>query len=218
MRNKVISVNEALNKINDNMSLMVGGFLGVGGPSTILNALANSNKKGFTIIANDTANVDAPLGKLVVNKQVSKAIVTHIGTNPETGRQLNENEMEVILTPQGTLAEQIRCGGSGIRGFYTPTGVGTEVEIGKEKKVFDGVECLLEKAIKADVALIRGSIVDKKGNVYYNKSTRNFNPMMALAADLVIVEAEKIVEIGELDPSSIVTPGELVDFIIQEEV
>ena len=155
------------------------------------------------------------MGKWVVNKVVSRVIVSHVGTNPETGRQMNEGELKVDLVPQGTLAERIRAAGAGLGGILTHTGIGTVVEERKQKLTVGGKEYLLELPLKADVALIRGSIADKKGNVYYSKATKNFNPIMATAADVVIVEAEKIVEVGELDASDVMTPSVFVDVITQ---
>ncbi len=211
--NKVITIKQAASKIEDGMSVMIGGFLGVGSPHKLIDALIEEGVKDLTIIANDTAFLEVGIGKLIANKMVKKVIVSHIGTNPETGRQMNEKETEVVLVPQGTLAEQVRAAGAGLGGVLTPTGVGTMVEEGKQKIEVDGKEYILELPIKADVALIAGSIVDKKGNVYYNKSTRNFNPLMATAADLVIVEAEKLVEVGEIDPNDVMTPSIFIDYI-----
>lgn len=215
--NKLITLEEAAGYIKDGMSIMVGGFLGTGSPCQIIDKLVAKGVKDLTIICNDTSYVDRGVGKLVVNKQVKKAIVSHIGTNAETGRQMNAGELQVELVPQGTLAERVRCGGAGLGGFLTPTGIGTLVEDGKEKISVDGVEYLLEKPLKADIAIIFGSKVDKKGNVYYNKSTRNFNPLMATAAELVIVEAEELVEIGDIDPSNVMTPSIFVDYIVKED-
>lgn len=214
---KVISMKEVLDKINDGATIMVGGFIGVGGPNTIVDGMLEKNVKDLTLIANDTVVPELGTGKLIVNKQIKKAIVTHIGTNPETGRQMNAGELEVELVPQGTLAERIRAAGAGLGGVLTPTGLGTIVEEGKQKVEVGGKEFLLEEPVKADIALIKGSKVDKKGNIYYNASTRNFNPLMAMAADLVIVEAEEIVEVGEIDPNDVMTPGIFVDFIVKGE-
>jgi acetate CoA/acetoacetate CoA-transferase alpha subunit len=215
--NKIISYKEAVDKICDGMTIMIGGFLGVGSPKGIIDALVDKNVKELTIIANDTAFPELAIGKLIVNKQVKKVIVSHIGTNKETGRQMTSGETEVILVPQGTLAEQVRAGGAGLGGVLTPTGLGTIVEENKQKVIVDGKTFLLEKPLKADISLIYGSIVDRKGNVFYNKTTRNFNPLMAMAADIVIVEAEKIVDTGEIDPHLVMTPGEVVDYIVEEE-
>ncbi|EOC99457.1 acetate CoA-transferase subunit alpha [Caldisalinibacter kiritimatiensis] len=214
---KLLSIEEAINKIEDGMTVMIGGFLGVGTPHSIVDALIQKGVKDLTIIANDTATPEIGIGKLVVNKQVKKVITSHIGTNPETGRQMNEKEIEVELVPQGTLAERIRAAGAGLGGILTPTGVGTMVEEGKQKIEANGKEYLLELPLKADVALIAGAKVDKKGNIHYNKSARNFNPLMAMAADLVIVEAEEIVEVGDIDPNDVMTPGIFIDYIVGGE-
>jgi len=211
--NKIITIEEAVSHINDGMTVMIGGFLAVGTPEKLIDALIKKGVKDLTIIGNDSGFPDRGIGKLIVNKQVKKTIASHIGTNPETGRQMNEKEMEVELVPQGTLAERVRCGGAGLGGFLTPTGLGTVVEEGKEKITVDGKEFLLEKPLRADVALIFGSKVDKKGNIYYNQATRNFNPLMATAADLVIVEAEELVEVGEINPNEVMTPSVFVDYI-----
>lgn len=212
---KIVSYEKAIANIKDNMTLMIGGFLGVGSPHGLIDAIVEKGVKDLTIIANDTAFPEIAIGKLIVNKQVKKVITSHIGTNKETGRQMSQSEIEVVLVPQGTLAEQIRSGGAGLGGFLTPTGVGTIVEEGKEKITINGKHYLLELPLKADIALIGGSIVDKKGNIFYNKTTRNFNPLMAMSADTVIVEAEKVVEIGEIDPHLVMTPGEVVDYIVE---
>ena len=168
----------------------------------------------MTLIANDTAFMDKGVGRLIVGRQVKKAIVSHIGTNPCTGKQMMANEMEVELVPQGTLAERIRCGGSGLGGILTPTGIGTIVEENKQKLIVDGKEYLLETPLRADVAFIKAKKADKAGNLIYDKTARNFNPIMAMAADLVIAEVDEIVEIGAIDPDEVVTPGILVDKII----
>jgi len=214
---KIISLELAMDKIQDGMVLMIGGFLGCGTPEIFIDELVKRNIKDLTIIANDTAFIDKGLGKLVANKQVKKVITSHIGTNQETGRQLHSGEIEVELVPQGTLIERIRCGGTGLGGVLTPTGLGTLVEEGKEKIVVDGNMFLLEKPLKADVALILGSKVDSKGNIVYSKSARNFNPLMAMAADTVIAYAENLVEVGDIDPDSVVTPSILVDYIVKEK-
>jgi acetate CoA/acetoacetate CoA-transferase alpha subunit len=214
MINKIISVNEAAEKIQNGMTIMVGGFLANGTPEKIIDILVKRNVKDLTLICNDTGFPDKGVGKMVVNKQFKKIIASHVGTNPETANQMNSGETEVELIPQGTLAEKIRCGGSGLGGFYTPTGVGTEAEAEKEKKLIDGKEYILETPLKADVALIKSSITDKKGNMIFNKSMKNFNPIMATAADVVIVEADKIVEIGEIDPEHVMCSGIFVDYII----
>ena len=212
--NKIVTVNEAISHIKDGMTVMIGGFLGCGTPHKLVDALVESGVKDLTLICNDTGFVDIGSGKLVVNKQIKKLYASHIGTNKETGRQMTEGEMDVTLIPQGTLAERIRSAGAGLGGFLTPTGVGTVIEEGKEKIVIDGKEYLLELPLKADVALILGHKVDKKGNIVYRGATRNFNTLMATAADLVIVEAENLVEVGEIDQNDVVTPGLFVDYIV----
>ncbi|WP_346914981.1 acetate CoA-transferase subunit alpha [Clostridium sp.] len=213
--NKLISIDEAVAKIQDGMTVMIGGFLAVGTPEAIIDALVKKGVKDLTIIANDTGFPDKGIGKLIVNKQVKKTIASHIGTNKETGNQMNSGEMEVELSPQGTLAERIRCGGAGLGGFLTPTGLGTIVQDGKDVITVDGQEYILEKPLKADVALLFGSKVDKKGNVYYNQATRNFNPLIATAADTVIVQAEELVETGDIDPNVVMTPYIFVDYIVK---
>lgn len=212
---KKVSIEEAISSIKDGMSIMIGGFLACGTPHRLIDALIEKNVKDLTIIGNDTSFVDRGIGRLVVNGQVKKVIVSHIGTNKETGRLMNEGLLEVDLVPQGTLAEQVRAGGSGLGGVLTPIGIGTPVAEGKDQLIIDGKPYLLEKAIKADVALIHGSIVEENGNVFYSKATRNFNPLMATAANLVIVEAEKIVSTGELDAHLVMTPGLFVDYIVE---
>lgn len=212
--NKVMSLDEAVDQIKDGMTIMVGGFLGCGTPHKIIDALAEKGVKDLTLICNDSGFTDFGVGKLVVNKQIKKLIASHIGTNRETGNQMNSGEMEVVLVPQGTLAEQVRAGGTGLGGFLTPTGLGTVVEEGKDKIEIDGVEYLIELPLKADIALLQGETVDKFGNVEYFGATRNFNPLMAAAAKVTIVEAANIVEVGELDPNDVVTPGIFVNGIV----
>ena len=211
---KLISVEEASNLIKDGMTIMVGGFLGVGSPELIIDKIIEKKIGNLTLIANDTSFPDQNYGKLIANKLVSTVYASHIGTNPETGRQMNEKESNVILIPQGTLAEQIRAGGSGLGGIITPTGLGTVVEEGKQTIEIDGKTFLVEKPLRADVALLRGAKVDKKGNVYYDAAARNFNPIMAMAADIVIVEADEIVEVGDINPNDVVTPHIFIDYII----
>jgi acetate CoA/acetoacetate CoA-transferase alpha subunit len=212
--NKLISIDEAVNMIQDGMTIMFGGFLGVKNPFRIVDALVEKGVRDITLIANDTAFPEVGIGKLIVNKQVKKLIASHIGTNKETGNQMNSGELEVELVPQGTLAERIRAAGAGLGGILTPTGLGTVVAKGKTIIEADGRKYLLEKPLRADVALIVGAKVDKKGNIRYSKATRNFNPLMATAADLVIVEADEIVEVGEIDPDDVMTPGIFVNYVV----
>jgi len=210
---KVVSIEEAISHIKDGMTIMVGGFLSCGTPHKLVDALVEKGVKDLTLICNDSGFVDSGVGKLIVNKQVKKLIASHIGTNRETGNQMNAGELEVVLVPQGTLAEQIRAAGAGLGGILTPIGIGTVIEEGKQKIEIDGKEYLLELPLKADVALILGHTVDKAGNVVYYGATRNFNTLMATAADTVIVEAENLVEVGEIDPNHVVTPGLFIDYI-----
>lgn len=215
--NKIKSIDEVLEFIKDGQTIMFGGFLAVGTPERIIDGIINKGVKDLTIICNDSGFPDKGVGKLVLNKQVKKVIASHIGTNPETGRQMHTGEMEVELVPQGTLIERIRAAGAGLGGVLTTTGLGTVVAEGKDIVKVDGKEYLLEKPLKADIAILAGSRVDRKGNVWYNKSTRNFNPVIATAADIVIVEAEKIVEVGEIEPENIMTPHIFVDYIVGRE-
>jgi acetate CoA/acetoacetate CoA-transferase alpha subunit len=216
--NKLISVEEAMKFINDGTTLMVGGFMGNGTPNILIEGVAKKGVKNLTVMCNDGAVPGVGTGLLVRNRQVKKLYATHIGLNPEVGQLMNSGEMEVELIPQGTFAERIRIGGAGIGGFLTPTGIGTSVEEGKQKMTVNGKEYILELPLHADVALIRGSIVDKLGNVFYRGTTNNFNQLMATAADIVIVAAEKIVEPGEIDPHMVMTPSLFVDYIVGGEV
>ncbi len=217
----IITAQEAVKHLQNGMSVMVGGFMGCGTPPKLIDALLESGVKDMTLICNDTAlyspdkNLVTGVAPLIVEKRFSKVIVSHIGTNRETGRQMNANELDVELVPQGTLAERVRSGGVGLGGFLTPTGIGTNVEKGKKIIEIDGKKYVLEKPLKASVALLKAKIADKAGNLVYSKSARNFNPLMAMAADIVIVEAEKIVEVGEIDPDIVVTPSIFVNYIVQ---
>lgn len=214
---KRVSIEEALKHVRDGMTIMVGGFLGVGSPEKLIDALVQKGVKDLTLICNDTAFVDRGVGKMVVAHQFRKIIASHIGTNAETGRQMTTGETEVELVPQGTLAEKIRCGGAGLGGFYTPTGVGTVVAEGKETREFNGRQYLLELPLRADVALIKAHKADEAGNLIYRRSARNFNPLMAMAAEVVIAEAENIVAIGEIDQDHVMTPGIFVNHLIKED-
>ena len=211
----VISAAEAALKLNDGMTVMIAGFLGVGTPETLVDAVLKRNVRNLTVIGNDTGTPEIGIGKLVVNRQLKKVIVSHIGTNPETGKQMHAGELEVELVPQGTLAERIRSAGFGLGGILTPTGVGTPVEIGKQVLELDGRKYLLERPLKADVALLKAYKADKAGNLIFRRSARNFNPVMAPSADIVIVEAATIVETGMIDPDEVITPGIFVDFLVQ---
>jgi acetate CoA/acetoacetate CoA-transferase alpha subunit len=211
---KIIGFKDVQQYFKDGMSIMYGGFMGFGTPDGLVLALLEHGAKNLTIIGNDSAFQKTGVGPLIANKRVKKLIASHIGTNPETGRQMIAKELEVDLVPQGTLVEQIRCGGAGLGGVLTPTGVGTIVEQGKTKLTFDGIEYLVERPLRADVAFLRAKKSDRMGNLVYERAGRNFNPIMALAADLVLVEVDEIVEVGEIDPEIVVTPAALVHKII----
>lgn len=214
MENKIITVKEAVDQIVDGSTIMIGGFLDVGSPNKIIDALIEKNVKDLTIIANDTAFEERGIGKLIVNKQVKKVYASHIGTNRETGRQMMADETEVILVPQGTLAEQMRAKGYGLGGVLTPTGVGTAVEEGKEILTIDDKKYLLEKPLGADFALIYANKADKLGNLRFHGSTQNYNNVMATAADHVIVETDELVEVGEINPDSVHVPHVFIDQIV----
>ena len=212
---KVRTLDEITAKFHDGQVMMIGGFMSAGTPETFIDAILDNGIKNLTVIANDTGFVDTGIGRLIVDKRISRLIATHVGTNKETGRQMNAGEIEYELIPQGTLAERIRSAGAGLGGFLTPTGVGTIVEEGKQKLTVDGKEFLLELPIRADIALLHAWKADTSGNLIYRGASRNFNPLMALAADFVVVSAEEIVEVGELDPDMVATPGTLVDMLIR---
>lgn len=213
---KEITLEQAVAMIKDGMTVMIGGFLGVGAPEQIVDALSKSGVKNLTVICNDTAFPDKSLGKLVVNRQIKKLIVSHVGTNPETGNQMNAGELEVEFSPQGTLAERIRAKGAGLGGVLTATGLGTLVAEGKERITVDGKEYLLEKPLGADIALLGASVADESGNLVYKGTTQNFNPVMATAADIVIAEASEVVPVGAIAPEAVHTPGIFVDYIYKK--
>lgn len=211
---EIISAREAAALIQTGDSVMMGGFLGCGTAHKCVEELVKLGTKNLTMIGNDTAMADYSYGKLIVNKQVKKLIATHIGTNKETGRQMSAGELEVELVPQGTLAERIRASRSGLGGVLVSTGIGTLVAQGKEVIKVDGKDYLLEKPLKADVALVYATYADKYGNLAYDGTTRNFNALMAMAADLVIVEVEQILD-EALDPNRVVVPYVAVDYIVK---
>lgn len=220
----IIEAAEAAKLVKEGMTVQVGGFLGCGSPDLVIAALAAAGTKGLTLVCNDTAILDEKNGKatgvapLVKNRQFSRVIVSHIGTNPETQRQMNAGETEVILVPQGTLAERVRAAGFGLGGILTPTGVGTEVEEGKQKLTIADKVYLLELPLPGDVSLVKAKRADKAGNLQYSKTARNFNPLMATASALVIAEVEEIVEVGELDPDDVHTPSIFVDYLVRAKV
>lgn len=212
--NKVISLQQAIDLIHDGDVVMIGGFLGVGSPHKLIDALVAKGTKNLTLICNDSGFPEIGVGKLVVNKQFKKIIASHIGTNKETGRQMMDGETEVVLTPQGTLAEQVRCACYGLGGFLTRTGVGTKVQDGKDIITIDGVQYLLEKPLHANVALIFANKADKYGNLSFHGSAQNFNSVMAGAADITIVECDEFID-GALNPDIAETPGVFVNYIVK---
>ncbi len=211
---KTISLEKAVAIIPDGASLMIGGFMAVGTPERVMDEIVRQGKRDLTVIANDTAIPGKGIGKLVSAKLLRKLIASHIGLNPETQRQMNAGELEVELIPQGTLVERIRCGGYGLGGVLTPTGVGTTVEGGKQRIEVNGKPYLLETALRADFALIHSFLADYLGNLGYALTARNFNPVMAMAADKVIVNADNIVPVGVISPDHIMTPAPIVDHVI----
>lgn len=214
---KFISVQETANLVKDGMTVMIGGFLGCGTAHHVVDVLVEKGVKDLTIIANDSPATGYGLSKLIDNHQVKRLIASHVGMNPNVAAQMNAGELEVWLVPQGSLAEMVRAGGGGLGAVVTPTGLGTLVEespLVHSKMTVDGREYLVMKPVHADVALINGYKVDKAGNVWYKGTARNFNSLMATAADVVICEADHVVEVGEIEPENVVTQGIFVDYIV----
>ncbi|CAH1227562.1 acetyl-CoA:acetoacetyl-CoA transferase subunit alpha [Vibrio harveyi] len=203
--------------LHDGMTIMIGGFMATGAPERLIDLLIKKDIKNITLISTDTGSPGRGSSRLIAEKRVKKLYASHIGTNPETGKQMNEGTLEVELVPQGTLAERIRSAGAGLGGVLTPTGLGTIVAENKRVIEIDGKQYLLEMPLKADLALIRGSKVDRRGNVFYSKTTQNFNPLMATAAETVVVEPEQIVELGDIEPEAVHTPSLYVDYILVED-
>lgn len=211
----IVSAKEAVSLIKDGSTVMLGGFLSCGTPDELIDALVEQNTKELTLICNDTSFPDADKGKLIVNKQAKKIITAHIGTNPESGKQMHDGDLEVELVPMGTLIEKIRAHGAGLGGVLTPTGVGTDLEKHGKTIEIDNKKFIFEKPLGADVALIYGTKVDKFGNVAFYGTTRNLNTVMATAADTVIVQADELVDC--LEPNEVVIPGLFVDYIVVRE-
>ena len=214
---KTISLKEAVALIPDGASLMIGGFMAVGTPERLVDELLLQGKRNLTVIANDTATPGRGIGKLVSAGLIKKTIASHIGLNPETQQQMINGKMAVDLVPQGTLIERIRAGGFGLGGILTPTGVGTVVEEGKQRLEVDGKSYLLETALRADFALVHAFLADYLGNLSYALTARNFNPVIAMAADTVIVTADHIVPVGVIAPDHVVTPAPVVDYLVANE-
>jgi len=208
------TIENAISRIPDGASLMVGGFMGVGTPERLMDELVRQDKRNLTVIANDTAMPGVGIGKLVSARLLRKVLTSHIGLNPETQQKMIAGELEVELVPQGTLIERIRCAGYGLGGVLTPTGVGTVVEEGKRKLEVDGREYLLETALHADFALVQAFLADYLGNLTYVLTARNFNPVIAMAATTVIADAEHVVPVGMISPDHVITPGVIVDYLV----
>ena len=211
---KVISLADAVALIPNGASLMIGGFMAVGSPERVIDELVRQGKRDLNVITNDTAMPSVGVGKLIHARLVKKVIASHIGTNPETQAQMIAKEIEVDLVPQGTLIERIRAGGFGLGGILTATGIGTVVEEGKQKIAVAGKDYLVEPALRADFALVNAFLADYLGNLSYALTSRNFNPVMAMAADTVIVTADNIVPVGVIAPDHVITPAALVDYLI----
>ena len=212
---KIVCAKDAINLIKDGSSVMIGGFLSCGAPDKLIDELVVQGKKNLTMICNDTSYPNVDKGKIITNKLAKKVIAAHIGTNPETGRQMQSGETEVELVPMGTLVEKIRAKGAGLGGVLTQTGIGTILEDNKEVIEVEGKKFIFEKPLGADFALIYGTKADKFGNVSFYGTTRNFNTVMATAADVVIVQADEIVDC--IDPNDVVIPGLFVDYIVKRE-
>jgi acetate CoA/acetoacetate CoA-transferase alpha subunit len=219
----LLTTTEAAKLITEGAIVMFGGFMGCGSPHKVITELAAIGTGGLTVICNDGSMPNGPDGgefygiaKLIHNRQVKKLIATHVGLNPEVASQMNEGTLEVVLIPQGSMAEMIRAGGAGLGGVLTPTGFGTIVQDADHVHSIvevDNKKYLLERPLRADFAVICGYKIDKAGNVWYKGTTRNFNPIMATAADVVIAEAENLVDIGDIEPENVVTQSILVDYI-----
>ena len=211
---RTISVEEAVEQIPDHASLLIGGFMGVGTPDRVISEIVRQKKRDLTVIANDTASPGVGIGKLISAKLVHKLIASHIGLNPETQQQMMAEDLLVDLVPQGTLIERIRAGGYGLGGVLTATGLGTVVEEGKQKIEVDGRTYLLETALRADFALVHAFLADYIGNLAYTLTARNFNPVVAMAGNIVIASTDHIVPVGVISPDNVVTPATIVDYLI----
>ena len=211
---QTISLEQSVEMIPDGATLMIGGFMAVGTPERVVDELVRQEKRDLTVIANDTAMPDRGIGKLVAAKRVRTAIVSHIGLNPETQRQMMAGEIQVDLVPQGTLIERIRAGGFGLGGVLTQTGLGTPVADGKQRVEIDGKSYLVEPALRADFALVHAFVADYLGNLGYALTARNFNPVIAMAGGTVIACADNIVPVGVISPDHVVTPAPVVDYVV----
>ncbi len=211
---KIKTVSEAMEYVKDGMTLMIAGFGGVGSSCTLINEIIKKNVKDLTVISIDAGDPDVGPDHIIQNLQVKKLITSHIGATPTTGKLMNEGKLEVEFSPQGTLSERIRAGGVGLGGILTDVGVNTLVEEGKQKIEVGGTTYLLETPLRADVAILYAKKADAFGNLVYDKTARGLNPLMAMAAEVSIVDAEEIVPIGAIDPEDVITPGAFVDIIV----
>lgn len=214
---KTCTLSDGVAAIPDSATLMIGGFMGVGSPRRLIDELVRQRKSDLTVIANDSARPGVGIGKLIDARLVRRLVTSHIGTNPETQRQLLAGELEIELVPQGTLAERIRAGGFGLGGVLTPTGIGTVVQDGKQIVEIDGRIFLVERPLRADFALVNAWRADHIGNLCYSLTARNFNPLMAMAGHVVIAEARELVPVGVIAPDDVMTPAVLVHRLIGRE-
>lgn len=212
---KIIALDEAAKLVRDGMTIMVGGFLGTGAPQQVLDAICASDVKNLRLVVNDTGFPDSGCGKLIAAKKVSHVIASHVATNPAVAEQVAAGELIVEFCPQGTILERIHAASAGLGGCLTKTGMGTLIAEGKPTVTVDGEEYLLETPLHADVALLCAHTVDRNGNAWYKGTARNYNPTMAGAADVVIMEADNLVELGKIEPENVHTPGVLVDYIVE---
>ncbi|MFA1712212.1 CoA transferase subunit A [Peribacillus frigoritolerans] len=213
-KNKIVTMEEALEHISDGCTLMYGGFGGVGTPPTLVQGILDKGVKELTLIGNDTGFPDIGIGRLVTAERAKKVIASHIGSNPNAGKLMTEGKLQVEFSPQGTLAERIRAGGVGLGGIFVDVGIGTIAEEGKDKILIEGKEYLVETALTAEVSIVHAKKADSLGNLVYDKTACNFNPLVAMAGAFTIAEVEEIVPAGELDPECIATPGIYVDMVI----
>ena len=213
---KAASVEEALTHIRSGQTIMLSGFTNVGSPNKFIVKMAEAGITDIDLISNDAGNDHTDgIGTLICQHRVRRLTASHVGLNPKVAEQMNDGTLEVVLVPQGTLAERIRCGGTGLGGVLTPTGIGTVVAEGKQVIQVDGRDYLLEKPLHAEVAVVKAWKADTSGNLVYRRAGRNFNPLMAMAADFVIAEVEELVEVGQLDPDAVMTPGVCVDLVVK---
>ena len=213
---KAARVEEALTHMTSGQTIMLSGFTNVGSPNKFIVKMAEAGITDIDLISNDAGNDHTDgIGTLICQHRVRRLTASHVGLNPKVAEQMNDGTLEVVLVPQGTLAERIRCGGTGLGGVLTPTGIGTVVAEGKQVIQVDGRDYLLEKPLHAEVAVVKAWKADTSGNLVYRRAGRNFNPLMAMAADFVIAEVEELVEVGHLDPDEVMTPGVCVDLVVK---